>query len=822
MLEPVQVPGTVFHRSRRNLQYERRNSRCRLPSLAVMASSDRRYETGLTCEAQPPHTVITCAVLLDKAGQAIEQKITPGRDQLVAIDDTPVESLDLRNVPHLLYGPCASLVKLTLKSNDTLETYVLHVRRSIPRGIWRIYSDLERFLPSLLKQIATTKREISDQAGNPRCMYSDNIPGQGATLGINLGDERTLGTLQVKSVCSGSPADLAGVFQGDQIVSVDGKTATKDNVQSLISPSKPRVGSTCKLALERAGRTFFLEVQRSPKNCIEITQALMESIIEIRASAQDVVPEGWARDMILRKLDGLVESVTCLAQHRIDSEKNIASKIESLQQDWLGQINQVHSALVALPSPEYIGQEIDRYIQASASLTARLGRLEEINEKLSQDCDRMDQEMREMSSELTRWKNKGIELSKRQEEHDMEQITLQSRIIELEAKVRIYDMEFPRTVSTGKIVQDEKHQLQVENHELRGSIAGIREVKKRYETEMKSQKEIIDRLMDECLSLRSTLDTLRPFHDYCERQEPRIEVMDFMDSVRSSGLRAEEIIRLMGTLRRLPPPVVGTVETISELLRGPPRLSLYDLREMVLAYPELREQTEGTILDAAANLTAMQRERTRRQELEKENNDLSELAHLAQRALEEWKPMIDYNKHSSPPISPHDMAIAMHTSGVTASDLVTLLNHMSGPPSVPVPQLCDVIKVCFSSRNVEEKDVRNMWKRLKIQRLSWGDAVESKMESDFEDSSRRFKESIQFINSSSGSAVDTTQGFERQPSDSTHSGSSRNLLKVQKKGQVSTLLTSYEARSRLKTLLSSHHEYIALTGDSRERGGTRT
>jgi len=61
------------------------------------------------------------------------------------------------------------------------------------------------------------------------------------------------------SVVSGSPADKAGVKDGDVITSVNGKAVDEnDSLQSLISNYKP--GQTVTLGINRSGSNMTLKV----------------------------------------------------------------------------------------------------------------------------------------------------------------------------------------------------------------------------------------------------------------------------------------------------------------------------------------------------------------------------------------------------------------------------------------------------------------------------------------------------------------------------------------------------------------------------------
>ena len=58
---------------------------------------------------------------------------------------------------------------------------------------------------------------------------------------------------QVLEVKRGSPGDLAGICEGDNIVSIDGKAATPDSIAALIVSPTGHLGSSCRLQCEASG-----------------------------------------------------------------------------------------------------------------------------------------------------------------------------------------------------------------------------------------------------------------------------------------------------------------------------------------------------------------------------------------------------------------------------------------------------------------------------------------------------------------------------------------------------------------------------------------
>ena len=96
--------------------------------------------------------------------------------------------------------------------------------------------------------------------------------GEAPTLGILLPPKgHKYGALQVMSVERGSPADLMGIREGDNIVSVDGKAASLDNIKALIAPKDAHLGSSCRLAMDRRGETYYVEVVRSAATRVRMT-----------------------------------------------------------------------------------------------------------------------------------------------------------------------------------------------------------------------------------------------------------------------------------------------------------------------------------------------------------------------------------------------------------------------------------------------------------------------------------------------------------------------------------------------------------------------
>ena len=370
-------------------------------------ASDARFDAGLTCDLEPPHIVRECAPLVGDAGQRTLRMPALDSDELVAVNDTRVDSLDLRRVPHLIYGPSGSLVKLSFRAGDTGEIYHLSVRRVIPAGTWKIYDAVHRLVPPLLQKVNETRLDLEDQLGNPKDIYTEHAHGEAPTLGISLPPpNHKYGALQVMSVDRGSPADLMGIREGDNIVTIDGTAASLDNIRELISPKTANLGSTCKLAMNRGGKTYYVDVVRSASARVRMTKALLESVIMVRQRVSDALPPGNERNEIIGSLEALFEQGVQMAKHRVDGERTLSAKIHHLQHSFLSQMKSIQALLGSLPTPDRTLAEVEQLTEATASMHTKLSRLEAQNKNLPPQLDEMKKQMADMSIEVGHWKEK--------------------------------------------------------------------------------------------------------------------------------------------------------------------------------------------------------------------------------------------------------------------------------------------------------------------------------------------------------------------------------------------------------------------------------
>ncbi|WP_027415551.1 S41 family peptidase [Aneurinibacillus terranovensis] len=108
-----------------------------------------------------------------------------------------------------------------------------------------------------------------NQTGDPYTSYFnddqfktfiDNVEGDFAGLGIFV-DEKN-GRFFVHSVLDKSPADLAGVRAGDEILKIDGDSVTGMKIEQVTGKIQGAAGSYVFMDLKRAGKVLSFEIQR--------------------------------------------------------------------------------------------------------------------------------------------------------------------------------------------------------------------------------------------------------------------------------------------------------------------------------------------------------------------------------------------------------------------------------------------------------------------------------------------------------------------------------------------------------------------------------
>lgn len=102
-----------------------------------------------------------------------------------------------------------------------------------------------------------------------------NYVGIGIYMVVNYED----GIITVLEPMEGSPAELAGLKEGDIINKVEGTEVTKDNVEEMSDAIKGEEGTKVKLEIKREDETFDVEVERKKIEVSHIDSRMLESNI---------------------------------------------------------------------------------------------------------------------------------------------------------------------------------------------------------------------------------------------------------------------------------------------------------------------------------------------------------------------------------------------------------------------------------------------------------------------------------------------------------------------------------------------------------------
>ena len=102
-----------------------------------------------------------------------------------------------------------------------------------------------------------------------------NYVGIGIYMVVNYED----GIITVLEPMEGSPAESAGLKEGDIINKVEGTEVTKDNVEEMSDAIKREEGTKVKLEIKREDETFDVEVERKKIEVSHIDSRMLESNI---------------------------------------------------------------------------------------------------------------------------------------------------------------------------------------------------------------------------------------------------------------------------------------------------------------------------------------------------------------------------------------------------------------------------------------------------------------------------------------------------------------------------------------------------------------
>ena len=116
-----------------------------------------------------------------------------------------------------------------------------------------------------------TPEEMSDQY--------DTAMGNYVGIGIYMVVSYEEGTITVLEPMEGSPAEAAGLKEGDMITKVEGTDVTIDNVSEMSDAIKGEEGTKVKLEIQRGEETFETQVERQRIEISHIESKMLENNI---------------------------------------------------------------------------------------------------------------------------------------------------------------------------------------------------------------------------------------------------------------------------------------------------------------------------------------------------------------------------------------------------------------------------------------------------------------------------------------------------------------------------------------------------------------
>ena len=364
----------------------------------------RTYEIGLDVSDEAPHTIRRTVELIGSDGQPLQRPPEDG-DELLAVNGADVTRVQsLRQVPDLMMGTEGSVAKLTIRTRGQ-EVLNMHVQRLVPARIWGLYQHACKQLPALKAALAESKSTVASSGGHNKELLGE-LGNNETTVGLQV-DAAGISSnaaVTVKKVLDGSPAQVHGIRPGDSLLKINNVQADASNVERLLHPPRAHVGAMCEVEYTRGGQALKCNLSRSSLARVYMTESLLQLIASVRTTAGAVVHND-TQEQLLKTVEQLEQHARNMAAHRIEGERQLSVKINSLQAGIAGRLEMLQKGLSRFPSAEDVWQDLSEQAALTASQTRRLREAEANIKALQKEIGFVKQAMAEqttMSGQLRR------------------------------------------------------------------------------------------------------------------------------------------------------------------------------------------------------------------------------------------------------------------------------------------------------------------------------------------------------------------------------------------------------------------------------------
>lgn len=164
-------------------------------------------------------------------------------------------------------------------------------------------------LPSVKERILGAIEGLASSYGDPYTMYfppkeskafAESISGSFAGVGMEIDVKE--GVLTVVAPLKGTPAEIAGIKAGDQIVTIDGKSTDGISTDKAVAKIRGPVGTKVKFTLIRDGKALDIEVVRAIIQVPETEDGLDEksgvyhiALYEFTSNSADLFNQAFVR-----------------------------------------------------------------------------------------------------------------------------------------------------------------------------------------------------------------------------------------------------------------------------------------------------------------------------------------------------------------------------------------------------------------------------------------------------------------------------------------------------------------------------------------------